>query len=74
MSASRRNLPRLRRGFYQGLAAVHWTFCIEDRANGWLDELFHARFREVVGHSCSRHGCVCAAYCLMPDHLHVLLA
>ena len=25
-------------------------------------------------HACARHGCVGAAYCLVPDHLHLLLA
>ena len=74
MPAERRHLPRLRREFYQGFAAVHWTFCLKDRATGWRDELFHARFREIMAHACVRHGCVNAAYCLMPDHLHLLLA
>ena len=73
MPQERENLPRLRREFYQGLVAVHWTFCLENRARGWLSEAFAARFREVIVHAGVRHGCVCPAYCLMPDHLHVLL-
>jgi len=74
MASDRSHLPRLQRGLYQGLAAVHWTICLEDRVTGWLDELFHARFREVMVHACARQGCVCPAYCLMPDHMHLLLA
>jgi REP element-mobilizing transposase RayT len=73
MSSVRGHLPRLKREFYRGFAAVHWTFCLRDRATGWLDEGLHARFRELMVHACSRYGCVCATYCLMPDHLHLLL-
>lgn len=74
MPSHRSHLPRLRREFYQGFAIVHWTICLEDRAAGWLDERFHARFREVMVHACSRYCCVNTAYCLMPDHWHLLLA
>jgi putative transposase len=69
----RENLPRLARESYLGFAAVHWTLCIEDRATGWLSPEFHAHFREVLVHTAHRHGCWTPAYCLMPDHLHVLL-
>lgn len=73
MGQTHRHLPRLRRESYQGLGAVHWAMCLVGRATGWLDDGFHARFREVTLHTCVRHHCVCAAYCLMPDHLHLLL-
>jgi len=67
-----RNLPRLAREHYQGLAVVHWTHTLEKRATGWLNERFHMRFREILLHACSRHDLVCPAYTLMPDHMHVV--
>ena len=65
-------LPRLPREHYQGDAFVHWTLSIQDRATGWLTEGFHARFRECMLHAAAREGLFCPAYCLMPDHLHVV--
>jgi len=56
-----------------GLKAVHWTFSIEDRVMGWLTLGFHAHFREVLTHMGSRYGCITSVYCLMPDHMHLLL-
>ncbi len=73
MPSDQQRLPRLRDEFYRGLAAVHWTFGIEDRATGWLSETFHSRFREILTHACARYDCACPVYCLMPDHMHVLL-
>ena len=63
-------LPRLRREFYQGDAAVFWTLPIANRAHGWLDAKFHAAFREITLHAAAREGLLCPAYCLMPDHIH----
>ena len=65
-------LPRLPREYYQGDAFVHWTLSIRDRATGWLTEKFHARFRELMLHAAAREGLFCPAYCLMPDHLHLV--
>lgn len=42
------------------------------RATGWLNELHHARLREIVCHVLGRYALVCPAYCLMPDHGHFL--
>ena len=39
---------------------------------GWLTEKFHARFRELMLHAAAREGLFCPAYCLMPDHLHLV--
>jgi ABC-type phosphate transport system ATPase subunit len=44
-------LPRLPREYYQGDAAVHWTIPISHRRRGWLDERFHAAFRELMLHT-----------------------
>ena len=65
-------LPRLPREYYQGDAFVHWTLSTHDRATGWLTEKFHAQFRELMLHAAAREGLFCPAYCLMPDHLHLV--
>jgi len=65
-------LPRLPREQYQGDAVVHWTLPISLRRKGWLDEQFHAAFREIMLHTAAREGFLCPVYCLMPDHLHLV--
>jgi putative transposase len=65
-------LPRLDREHYQGNAVIHWTMPIARRCIGWLNEFFHASFREVMLHAAAREGLFCPAYCLMPDHIHLL--
>ena len=65
-------LPRLPRESYQGDAIIHWTMPIAKRGIGWLNEIFHARFREVLLHAAAREELHCPAYCLMPDHVHLL--
>ena len=65
-------LPRLPREHYQGDAVIHWTMTIARRGIGWLNEPFHARFREMLLHAAVREGLFCPAYCLMPDHIHLV--
>jgi|ERR1700677_4409413 len=65
-------LPRLAPPFYWGDAVIHWTMPVALRATGWLNEAFHARFRETMLHAASREGLFCPTYCLMPDHIHLL--
>jgi REP element-mobilizing transposase RayT len=65
-------LPRLPREYYQGDAVVHWTLTMFDHARGWVSDLFHSQFREVMLHASVREGLFCPAYCLMPDHIHLL--
>jgi REP element-mobilizing transposase RayT len=65
-------LPRLPRESYQGDAVVHWTMPLAMRGTGWLDEMFHARFREIMLHATAREGLFCPIYCLMPDHVHLV--
>jgi REP element-mobilizing transposase RayT len=65
-------LPRLPREYYEGDAVVHWTMAVAMRGTGWLNELFHARFREVMLHAAAREGLFCPTYCLMPDHIHLV--
>ena len=67
-----KHLPRLERERYQAFAVVHWTMTVENRATGWLDAHFHARFRELLLHAAAREHLLCPAYCLMPDHAHLI--
>jgi hypothetical protein len=52
-------LPRLPREYYQGDAAVHWTIPISHRRRGWLDERFHAAFRELMLDTAARERLFC---------------
>ena len=65
-------LPRLDPEFYRGDAAIHWTLTVFDRETGWLNEPFHSAFRELLLHVAAREQVYCPAYCLMPDHIHLL--
>jgi hypothetical protein len=47
-------LPRLPHEHYKGDAVVHWTMPMAMRGTGWLNEIFHARFREVMLHASVR--------------------
>src|SRR3972149_10016504 len=66
-------LPRLPREYYQGDAVVHWTMAVALRGTGWLNDLFHARFREGMLHAAAREGLFCPPYCLMPAPPHLFL-
>lgn len=65
-------LPRLAEGFYRGFSSVHWQMTLDRRVTGWLKPGFHARFRELLLHTMARYHLLCPAYCLMPDHMHLL--
>ncbi len=65
-------LPRLKREFYQADAVVFWTLPVAHRQSGWLDHSFHAAFREMMLHAAAREGLLCPAYCLMPNHVHLV--
>jgi putative transposase len=67
-----RHLPRLEREFYCGPAVVHWTLTVRPATPGWLDDQFHHEFRDLLLHACVRKRLFCPAYCLMPDHLHLM--
>jgi putative transposase len=68
-----RRLRRLPKPHYQGRAYVHWSMTTQDRQTGWLTTSFHHHFREVLLHMLVRYSLACPIYCLMPDHLHILL-
>lgn len=60
------------REHYQAGATIFWTMPLESRATGWLSPAFHTVFREMMLHAAAREGLLCPAYCLMPDHLHLV--
>lgn len=66
------HLPRLAPEFYRGLAFVHWTLTVDNRAMGWLDDAFHVRWQFCLLHAGARYRLACPAYVLMPDHVHVI--
>jgi putative transposase len=43
---------------------------IARRCTGWLNDTFHARFRELMLHTAAREHLLCPVYVLMPDHIH----
>jgi REP element-mobilizing transposase RayT len=65
-------LRRLNAGSYEGLACVHWSMTIEGRQQGWLNPNFYSHWREIHLHTLARYQIACPAFCLMPDHLHLL--
>lgn len=72
-SLKKGHLPRLQIEWYRGDACIFWTHTMNNRARGWLDSAFHSVFREVLIHTLARHRLICPAYCLMPDHFHLVL-
>ncbi|MDB6117551.1 MAG: hypothetical protein JWO08_1332 [Verrucomicrobiaceae bacterium] len=68
------HLPRLPESAYQGKVVVHWSFTVHQRRLGWLSPSFHDTFRWVLLHGCARYEMGCLIYCLMPDHIHLLVA
>jgi putative transposase len=69
----KRNLPKLPPAAYRGLAVGHWIFTIQGRRTGWMTEAFLLRFQWAGLHTCLRYAVACPCFCLMPDHIHVLL-
>lgn len=66
------HLPRLQPEAYRGYAMVHWTMSLLNRTDGWLDETSHARFRELALHTAAGNHFLIPAYCVMPNHVHLL--
>ena len=65
-------LPRLQPEFYRGNAVVHWALPVAQKKVGWLERGFHQTFRDLLLHAAGREGLACPAYCLMPDHIHLV--
>ena len=71
-SDRKRNLPRLNRSCYRGRVSVFWTYTTEGPTQGWLTRDFHTAYRELMLHAAARETLFCPAYCLMPEHLHLI--
>ena len=67
------HLPRLAPEAYRGHCFVHWIMTIEGRATGWLDDSWHQKFLTQLGKHAIDYEVRIPAYCLMPDHLHLLV-
>ena len=68
------HLPRLSPEAYRGHCIVHWTMTIAGRATGWLDDSWHQKFRIQLNKQATDYDARIPVYCLMPDHLHLLVA
>ena len=71
---SAHHLPRLSPEAYHGHCYVHWAMTIEGRATGWLDDPWHQKFCARLKKHAVDYDVRIPAYCLMPDHLHLLVA
>ena len=47
---------------------------VADRQRGWLTPDFHQNFRAMLVRATAKYHVVVPAYCLMPDHLHLIAA
>jgi putative transposase len=64
--------PRLPEASYRGLARISFTICSADRQKFFADD---CRARAVLSpllHTASEERIALLAYCVMPDHVHVL--
>jgi REP-associated tyrosine transposase len=52
---------------------VFITSCGNRRQEIFLDDRDRLRFLELLGNAVSRHGWRCHAYCLMPNHFHLMI-
>ncbi len=59
---------------YRGIAFVHWTMAMQDRATGWLTQEWFVVFRERLERDALKYRVVVPAAVAMPDHLHLLVA
>ncbi len=68
------HLPRLTPESYRGHCCIHWAMTIKGRATGWLNENWRQSFISVLKNHIPSYVVCIPAYCLMPDHLHLLVA
>lgn len=58
---------------YVGRKCVAFTACELNRKPLLANDAIHAMVRETLSNAAKQYGCTVPVYCLMPDHLHVLL-
>jgi putative transposase len=69
-----RRSPRLSHFDYKGRFTYHLVLVTKKRRPVFTDMGEGLAVLEVLELSCRKHGFTLLAYCLMPDHLHVLVA
>ncbi len=72
MDFKRKNI-RLARENYICLGWFFVTFCCSDRHPTFRQHSACRGFIEILRHESARHGFSVHAYCLMPDHAHILV-
>ncbi len=58
--------------YYRGETNGLWTLVSLKRRSLEWDATAHAQWRELLLHTCHRYSLAVPAYCLMPDHLHLV--
>ena len=64
---------RLPDAYYVGQKCVAFTACENRRQRRLANDEIHAMVRDTLANATTMHGCTVPVYCLMPDHLRVLL-
>ncbi|HEX4075083.1 MAG TPA: transposase [Candidatus Acidoferrales bacterium] len=70
----RRKNIRLPAAEYRGCRTYFVTLACERRFRAFATAPFAQRTTEILGDVSARHAMVVHAYCVMPDHLHLLIA
>jgi putative transposase len=65
--------PRLRGFEYSGRHTYFLTFCTDSRAEILRDHRVATMVLECIRRTSDRYGFAVYAYCLMPDHVHLLV-
>ena len=58
---------------YRGPIGVAFTCCIADHQSPFVEPVIVETFVSILSEQAARFDCIVAAYCFMPDHLHVSL-
>ncbi|RYG33221.1 hypothetical protein EON81_18705 [bacterium] len=58
---------------YQGVGSVAFTACLTDRKPLLAEEATHKALRRCLATATERCRCIVPIYCLMPDHMHILV-
>jgi REP element-mobilizing transposase RayT len=65
---------RLDRNFYIGLRCYFVTTCTLNRQKAFVEKSFCVAAQDELSAQAIKHGFAVNAYCLMPDHAHILLS
>jgi REP element-mobilizing transposase RayT len=65
---------RLPKAYYRGEISVAFTFCLQYRANAFIEADIVWTFVGILENVTCQTGCVVPVYCFMPDHQHMILS